>query len=262
MLTPKGKDNAMFWLAQLRFDCPVPNNGDLRSVIASGEGVLSDGTPSVYVDVVPIRTAPRYGKEMSYFTPDMVGDKLDRFNDKMAFSGLLKSNVEYVENPATIDRAEKHPERKMKNGFDPWLFWGKRHVLPRIEASGRYENFPICKHPGVSYSTDNEPSTEAAVEAPKHKLIACLWASASFTTRGNAEAVTNTQARLIEWIEFHLMVGFDHIYIYDNTGAHTDEMDLESTLFPRFKEEEVTRIDWVSDLFCLMLILGLMCAKL
>ena len=72
MLTPKGKDNAMFWQAQLRFDCPVPNNGNLRSIISSGESVLSDGTPSVYVDVVPIRTAPRYGKGMSYFTPDMV----------------------------------------------------------------------------------------------------------------------------------------------------------------------------------------------
>lgn len=74
MLTPKGKDNAMFWQSQLRFDCPVPDNGDLRSVIASGDGVLPDGTPSVYVDVVPIRTAPRYGKMMSYFTPDMVSD--------------------------------------------------------------------------------------------------------------------------------------------------------------------------------------------
>ena len=72
MLTPKGKDNAMFWQAQLRFDCPVPDNGNLRSIISSGASVLSDGTPSIYVDVVPIRTAPRYGKGMSYFTPDMV----------------------------------------------------------------------------------------------------------------------------------------------------------------------------------------------
>jgi hypothetical protein len=72
MLTPKGKDNSMFWQAQLRFDCPVPDNGDLQSAIASGHSVLSDGTPSIYVDVVPIRTAPRYGKMMSYFTPDMV----------------------------------------------------------------------------------------------------------------------------------------------------------------------------------------------
>ena len=72
MLTPKGKDNAMFWQSQLRFDCPVPDNGDLRSTIASGRSVLLDGTPSIYVDIVPIRTAPRYGKRMSYFTPNMV----------------------------------------------------------------------------------------------------------------------------------------------------------------------------------------------
>lgn len=62
----------MFWQSQLRFDCPVPDSGNLRHAIASGESVLSDGTPSVYVDVVPIRTAARYGKGMSYFTPDMV----------------------------------------------------------------------------------------------------------------------------------------------------------------------------------------------
>ena len=62
----------MFWQSQLRFDCPVPDNGDLRSTIASGRSVLLDGTPSIYVDVVPIRTSPRYGKRMSYFTPDMV----------------------------------------------------------------------------------------------------------------------------------------------------------------------------------------------
>lgn len=50
----------------------------------------------------------------------------------------------------------------------------------------------------------------------------------------------------MEWIEFHLMIGFDHIYVYDNTGAHTDEVDLESTLYPRFLESEVTYIDWPS----------------
>eukprot|EP00804_Cyclotella_cryptica_P006119 CCRYP_010727-RA/>CCRYP_010727-RA protein AED:0.17 eAED:0.17 QI:319/1/1/1/0.71/0.62/8/3234/952 len=248
MLTPKGKDNPMFWLSQLRFDCPIPDNGDLRSAIASGDAVLSDGTPSVYVDVVPIRTAPRYGKEMSYFTPAMAGDRLDQFFDKLEFSGLMKTNLAYTEDPRTLDRAENHPERLMKNGFDPWLFWGNRHVLPRIEASGRYENFPVCRHPGVGYTSPDDTSiTKAeATVSKKHKLTACLWAAASFTTRGNAEAVSNTQSRLIEWIEFHLMVGFDHIYVYDNSGAHTDEIDLESTLFPRFLDSEVTRIDWPS----------------
>ena len=60
--------------------------------------------------------------------------------------------------------------------------------------------------------------------------------------------MSDTTARLVEWIEFHLLVGFDHIYVYDNTGAHTDKTSLESTLFPRFMDTEVTRIDWVSCL--------------
>jgi hypothetical protein len=137
----------------------------------------------------------------------------------------------------------------MKNGFDPILFWGRKHVIPRIEASGRWENLPVCKHPSVGYSTDSSSTVRSVqvneVENKKqHKLIACLWASASFTTRGNAQAVSDTSKRLMEWIEFHLLVGFDHIYVYDNSGANTNETSLEPILFPRFMDTEVTRIDW------------------
>ena len=237
MLTPKGKDNAMFWFSQLSFECPVPENGDLRSAIASGDSVLSDGTPSVYVDLVPIRTAPRYGKSMSYFTPDMAGDTLYPFEDRFGFNNLTKSNILKTGDSVGSDNADNHPERLMHNGFDPWLFWGKRHVLPRIEASGRYENLPVCLNPSIS----------GGVGSKMHKLTACLWASATFTTRGNAEKVTNAQSRIMEWIEFHLMVGFDHIYVYDNTGAHTDKLSLESSLYPRFLKSEVTYIDWPSQ---------------
>ena len=250
MVTPKGKDNPMFWQSQLRFECPVPNNGELRSSIASGKTVLSDGTPSVYVDVVPIRTAPRYGKMMSYFTPDMAGEKLEA-SGTFGWGDLQKENVVRVSDDTSGD--EKHPPRRMKDGFDARLFWGDKHVLPRIEASGRWENLPICRHPGVGYdsnkddaTTNNEQNAAIKVTPKKHKLTACLWASVSFATRGNAQAVSDTTTRLIEWVEFHLLVGFDHIYVYDNTGAHTDETSLESTLFPRFKDSEVTRIDWVS----------------
>ena len=254
MLTPKGKDNPMFWQSQLRFGCPVPENGDLQSVIASGEGVLSDGTPSVYVDVVPIRTAPRYGKRMSYFTSDMAGENMQMNKDSFGWDDLMENNIVHVSNEPIGKTDEEHPPMKMKNGFYPRLFWGDKHVLPRIEASGRWENLPVCKHPGVGYDTtakdvasipDKQEELAESNDVPKkHKLTACLWASASFTTRGNAQAVSDTTTRLIEWIEFHLLVGFDHIYVYDNTGAHTDKTSLESTLFPRFFESEVTRIDW------------------
>lgn len=243
MLTPKGKDNAMFWQAQQRFDCPTPDDDDLRSMIASGEGVLSDGTPSVYLDFIPIRTAPRYGKRMSYFTPDMAGETIQFPTDTFGWGDLAETNVVHVNGRNKSNPSEKHPPRLMKNGFNARLFWGDSHVIPRVEASGRWQNLPICKPPAA------EIADKALVEGQKpaekkHKLVACLWASASFTTRGNAQAVSDTTLRLIEWIEFHLLVGFDHIYVYDNTGAHTDDVSLESTLFPRFLESEVTRIDW------------------
>ena len=88
---------------------------------------------------------------------------------------------------------------------------------------------------------------EAAENAARSGALA---ASASFNEQHQrvAQAVTDTTSRLVEWIEFHLLVGFDHIYVYDNTGAHTNETSLESTIFPRFLEAEVTRIDWVR--FC------------
>lgn len=156
----------------------------------------------------------------------------------------MTDNIVHVDSQP-INSNEDHPPRLMANGFDARLFWGDSHVLPRVEASGRWENLPVCRHPGVGYdTTKTDPAPEKAKK--KHKLTACLWASASFTTRGNAQSVTDTTRRMVEWIEFHLLVGFDHIYVYDNTGAHTDETSLESTLFPRFLDSEVTRIDWVS----------------
>ena len=175
--------------------------------------------------------------------------------------GDLSKHVVPVNNEQISNSDTEHPPRRMKNGFDARKYWGDKHVLPRIEASGRWENLPVCLHPGVGYNhtakdvvaTTDEQEVESKDTAKKHKLIACLWASASFTTRGNAQSVSDTTTRLIEWIEFHLLVGFDHIYVYDNTGAHTDETSLESTLFPRFKDSEVTRIDWVSHLMPTML---------
>lgn len=245
MLTPKGKDNAMFWQAQQRFDCPTPNDDDLRSMIASGEGVLSDGTPSMYLDFIPIRTAPRYGKRMSYFTPDMAGETIQFPTDTFGWGDLAETNVVHVNGSRNKSNpSEKHPPRLMKNGFNARLFWGDSHVVPRVEASGRWQNLPICKPPAAEITDKALVEGQKPAEKKKHKLAACLWASASFTTRGNAQAVSDTTLRLIEWIEFHLLVGFDHIYVYDNTGAHTDEASLESTLFPRFLETEVTRIDW------------------
>lgn len=54
LLTPKGKDSKYFWTSHLHFQCPVPP--ELQLAVANGWSVLDDGTPTVFVDVVPIRT--------------------------------------------------------------------------------------------------------------------------------------------------------------------------------------------------------------
>jgi hypothetical protein len=80
-----------------------------------------------------------------------------------------------------------------------------------------------------------------------HYLSACVWASAEFKTRGLSRASDITSDafdRFNEWIEFHLLVGFDQIYLYDNSGAHTNATSLKEAAnrFPG----KVTYIDWPS----------------
>ncbi len=230
MMSVKGKDNGLFWLSNLRFDCPVPENGNLQEAISRGENVLDDGTPSIYVDVVPIRTSPRFGFGNAMFPFSLVGGDFAKRKTK-------------IEHPYKFNRTEY--------GFDAKLTYGDKNVLPRVEASGRWENIPVCKPiapPPLSEEkskavvlTDNGKAIEK--KEKRHTLSACLWASATFHTRGNDRKVTDTIDRIKEWIEYHLLVGFDHFYVYDNTGAHTNETSLKEAL-ALFPETQVTRIDW------------------
>lgn len=191
LLTPKGKDTKLFWTSNLHFRCPVPSA--FQSAVANSLVVLDDGTPLLHVDVVPIRTSVRY--QEIHLGKDLIGPK---------------------------------PELPQ---FDPATRWGRNHVLPVVEASGRWANIPVCPLP-----------------KPKKKyfLSACLWASAEFKTRGRSETSdSDTILRLREWIEFHLLVGFDHFFVYDNSGAHTNRTNLISVL-QEFGDEVVTRVEWPS----------------
>ena len=42
-----------------------------------------------------------------------------------------------------------------------------------------------------------------------------------------------------------MLVGFDHIYVYDNSGAHTNETSLKPIL-DLYPADKITRIDWPS----------------
>jgi hypothetical protein len=192
MITPRGKDNKYFWTSNLRFNCPVPDVPGLRQLILSFSTILSDGTPTMHLDLIPIRTPARFGVQEMYFTEDMAGPK-----DTWGIGG---ENYMWRENyMAPVE------------GFNPKIRWGDQNVLPRVEASGRWVNLPICHPPKLIV---DETSKKAIIEEEKgvtkkpHLLSACLWASASFKTRGENDPVLDTAERLIEWIEFHLLGKF------------------------------------------------------
>eukprot|EP00548_Thalassiothrix_antarctica_P011362 CAMPEP_0194155296 /NCGR_PEP_ID=MMETSP0152-20130528/63899_1 /TAXON_ID=1049557 /ORGANISM="Thalassiothrix antarctica, Strain L6-D1" /LENGTH=779 /DNA_ID=CAMNT_0038862019 /DNA_START=212 /DNA_END=2551 /DNA_ORIENTATION=+ len=240
MITPKGRDNKYFWTSIIRFQCPVPEN--LQNIIKTGNSILSDGTPTLHVDLIPIRTPPRFGVDQMYLPEDMIGPptmwqktSLNNWGDK----------------------------DKRSKGFNASEQWGLKNVLPRVEASGRWTNLPICQ-PSVLFEDedhdDNAGSNSDIVKADKsillkkmtekpHLLSACLWASTTFRVRGGKsdgrKAVTDTGSRLREWIEFHLMVGFDHIYVFDNSGAHTNETSL-APIINDYPKSKISHIEWPS----------------
>lgn len=235
MITPKGKDNRYFWTSVLRFQCPIPK--ELQDSVRRGETILSDGTPTLRVDLIPIRTPPRFGVDDMYLTEDMIGPR------------------------ATWTAREWHNWRNGSTlplkGFDAVRRWGNKNVLPRVEASGRWTNLPICQTPELPQDDKDQDVNKKIVafqEAnekergtkKQHLLSACVWASASFKTRGKGkDPILDTGTRLREWIEFHLMVGFDHIYVFDNSGAQTNATSLKPIL-DQYPKSQISRIEWPS----------------
>lgn len=220
--TEAGFDNHMIWQSQLLFRCPVPE--EYHNKVSRGELVVNDYA-TLYVDVVPIRTPPRYTPPREFLQP--------RYEFK----------------------------NEIDNLFVPDFEWGKEHVLPKIDQSGRWENIPVClpslmnhgllpegadineQDVIVENDADGKYVPFSGVLPPKiHKVIACTWASTTFRTRSNRASVGDGKRRLKEWLEFNLLSGFDHIYVYDNSGAFTNEDSLADIieLFP----ERVTRVDW------------------
>ena len=167
----------MIWSSQLHFKCPVPPS--LIETVKSGSSVVDDNA-TLFVDLVPVRTPPRYGYPNQFLPP--------KYNKPYTFI------------------AEEE--------------WGDGHILPRIEDSGRWENIPICKPSLMAYvDSSPSPAATAATnkkglatdvailsesveggeggdlsEKPKenmdkrYELISCVWTSDSFHTRGEKEA--------------------------------------------------------------------------
>ena len=140
-----------------------------------------------------------------------------------------------------------HFNAQVKNNFSVTEEFGADHIIPLIEDSGRWENIPICKPSLQTYREEKTSSSKPSSSSSKNNttdntLVACTWTSDSYQTRTNAK-VSNGKRRLKEWISFHLLAGFDHMYIYDNSGAFGNETSL-APVTDEFPSNKVTRINW------------------
>jgi hypothetical protein len=207
MFHEDGRDNKQIHTSQLLFQCPVPKS--LIETVRTGSSVINDYA-TIFVDVIPIRTPPRYGPPQEFLPP---------YYDE--FSGDFDAIAEY----------------------------GDNHILPKIEDSGRWENIPICKPSLMTYGKNQEDSQALAVVTPEgkkpvklHRLVSCLWASTGYATRGNRFAINDGQRRMLEWITYNKLIGVEHFYLYDNSGAFTTESSLQpiADMFP----DDITLIKW------------------
>ena len=211
MFREDGRDNKQIHTSQLLFRCPVPD--DLIETVRTGSSVVDDYA-TIFVDLIPLRTPPRYGPPNEFLPP-------------------------YYE------------EFKDASTFDPVKAWGDNQIMPKIQDSGRWENIPICKPSLLEYGKQEEDSdvlapASATEKAPykANKLVSCLWASAGYATRGERFAINDGQRRLLEWVTYNKLIGVEHFYLYDNTAAHTTETSLQpiADLFP----DDITLIKWPS----------------
>ena len=159
--------------SQLVFKCPVPPA--LQETIRQGTSVKDDWA-TLFLDIVPIRTPPRYGLPMRFFQPKY--QEFQEKNESIAFNAKEE--------------------------------WGSEHILPEISDSGRWENIPICKPSLMQY--ENQPVEDVPAQPQerqeKHHLVSCIWASSGYSTRGDRFSINDGQRRLLEWISYNKVIGF------------------------------------------------------
>jgi hypothetical protein len=226
MFHEEGRDNKQIHTSQLTFQCPVP--ASLVESVRTGASVQDDYA-TLFIDLIPIRTPPRYGPPNSFLPPHYQEFQL-RGDDEAAFDAKVE--------------------------------WGPNHVLPLVENSGRWENIPICQPSLLAYGkqpTEDSSSSNAIMIQPpaasttetmkpikQHRLASCLWASSGYATRGNRFAINDGQRRLVEWITYNKLIGIEHFYLYDNSGAFSDDpqnsLQPIADLFPN----DITLINWPS----------------
>jgi len=131
--------------------------------------------------------------------------------------------------------------------FDVYRSWGKDMPVAKIEDTTRWENIHIPVSTFLQKEVEKNgkgSDLNAQIQPTKpHKLVACTWSSAAHNRRGDAVTLLDGKERLKEWIAFNILVGFDHVVVYDNSAANSNTTNLKDVT-DMFDSKFVTHIDW------------------
>lgn len=219
MLTKESTDRSEFWNSQLMFSCPIPPEYQAAPATPTTTGLAESQQQTdtrVLVDVIPIRTPAR--SDTKWLTPTMLGPEV--FSKIKASAGAL---------------------------FDVEKEYGTDHVLPAIADSGRWANLPICPRESISASPKKLANKHDVPEKKPHRMVLCTWTSASYHRRGEEDAqqpLSDNSLRLREWLVFHKLAGFDHVYIYDNSPLDNYSKSPLYQLIQEFDPSFVTHYPW------------------
>lgn len=108
-----------------------------------------------------------------------------------------------------------HPSN---NYFDVYANWGTGIKISDIKDTTRWENILL-----KPIQRKQASRAEGSNKVKPFTLVACTWTSAAHNRRGDAVTLSDGRERLREWIAFNLLVGFDHVVVYDNTAANTED---------------------------------------
>ncbi len=124
--------------------------------------------------------------------------------------------------------------------FDVYKTWGRDLKVKGVQESTRWENIfiPFLNSPAQIMA----PSKDGNRDKP-YQLVACTWSSAAHNRRGDAVTLTDGKERLREWIAFNLLVGFDHVVVYDNSYANSKVATLQDVT-DQFGSSKVTYVPW------------------
>lgn len=210
----KGHDEQI-WNSVYQINCPVPkisdtNGSTLVNIIASGQSVsMPEGIPSIYIDLIPIRTPVRRSRE-GFGIPNVSSS----FNPKNVWGDA--NMIPLVENS------------------------GRWSNIPICNPPKLDKQLATSASDAQKELYDESPSSTEK----KHFLVACVWAAQSFSTRGQTTITDSSEDRLLEFLIYHTQIaGFDHVYVYDNSDTSLSNKTL-AAVTDKFPKKLVSRIPW------------------